>query len=98
MQRHGFSQWKDNKFDKTKLSTLLKAFKTKPNKGLKGIDILTRGNIYVFRTFETPKSSLLKQLGIKILGTHSIFQRLQIDKQKTHMYLKLRNYQECGIS
>ena len=53
------------------------------------------GKIYVFRAFETPKSSILNQLEIKILGSHSRFQKLQIDKQKTHMYLKLCNYQDC---
>ena len=53
------------------------------------------GNIYVFRSFETPKSSMFRLLEIKILGSHSNFQKLQIDKQKTNMYLKLRNYQNC---
>ena len=43
------------------------------------------GNIFVFRTFETPESSSLKQLEIKILGSHSRFQRLQIDQQKANM-------------
>ena len=33
--------------------------------------------------------SILKQLEIKIVGGHSRSQKLQIDKQKTHMYLKL---------
>ena len=53
------------------------------------------GKIYVFRTFETLKSSILKQLEIKILSRHSRFQKLQIDKQKAHMYLKIGNYQDC---
>ena len=47
--------------------------------------------INVFRTIETPKSSIWKQLKIKILGSHSRFQKFQIDKQKTHLYLKLCN-------
>ena len=47
------------------------------------------GNTYVFRNFETPKSSILKELEIKILGSHSRFQKLQIDQQKTNMYFKL---------
>ena len=29
---------------------------------------------------------MLKQLEIKIVGDHSRFQKLQIDKQKTHMH------------
>ena len=53
------------------------------------------GEMYVFRTFETPKSSILKQLEMKTLGSHSRFQKFQIDKQKAHMYLKLCNYQDC---
>ena len=42
--------------------------------------------MYVFHTFETPKSSILKQLEMKILGSHSRFQKFQIDKQKTRMF------------
>ena len=53
------------------------------------------GKIYVFGTLETPKSSILKQLEIQILGSHSRFQKIQIDQQKMHMYLKLCNYQDC---
>ena len=85
--------------NKTKwISASLKAFKTKSNKELKRIDTSTRGKTYVFRTLETLKSSILKELEIKILGSHSRFQKLQIDKQKTHMYLKLCNYEDCWIS
>ena len=85
--------------NKTKwISTSLKAFKTKSNKWLERIDTSTRGKIYVFHSFETPKSSILKLLEIKILGGHSRFQKLQIDKQKTHMHLKVCNYQDCWIS
>ena len=74
--------------NKTKwISTSLKAFKTKSNKGLKRINHQPGGKIYVFRTFETPKSCILKQLEIKSLGSHSRFQKLHIDKQKPHMYL-----------
>ena len=81
--------------NKTKsISISLKAFKIKSNKGLKRIDTSTRPEDIRFRNFETPKSSILKQLEIKILGSHSKFQKLQIDKQKTHLYLKLCNYQE----
>ena len=36
----------------------------------------------VFRSFKTPKSSILKQLEIKIVGGHSIFQKLHVDKEK----------------
>ena len=53
------------------------------------------GKIYVFCSSGTPKSSILRLLEIKILGSHSSFQKLQIDKQETHMYLILRNYQNC---
>ena len=49
--------------------------KTKSNKGME-----RRCKIYVFRNFRTPKSSMLKQLEIKIVGDHSRFQKLQIDK------------------
>ena len=74
--------------NKTKwISTLLQAFKTKSNKGVKEIDTSTRGKIYVFCSFKTPKSSILKQIEIKIVGDHSGFQKLQIDKQKAHMNL-----------
>ena len=62
---------------------------------LKRIDASTRGTIFLVRAFETPKSNILNQLEIEILGSHSRFQNLQIDKQKTHMYLKLCNYQDC---
>ena len=51
--------------------------------------------VYISRTFETSKGSILKQLEIKILSSHSRFQKFQINKQKTHMYLKLCNYQDC---
>ena len=43
--------------------------------------------MYVFGSFETIKSSILKQLVIKILGGHSRFLKLHIDKQKAHMYV-----------
>ena len=46
----------------------------------------------------TPKSSILKQLEIKILSSHSRFQNIQIDKQNTQRYLKPCNYQYCCIS
>ena len=39
-----------------------------------------------------------QQLEIKIMSSHSRFQKLQIDKQKTQRYLKLCNYQYCCIS
>ena len=54
--------------------------------------------IYKYTYFETPKSSILKQLEIKIVSDHSRFQKLQIGKRKRHMYLKLCNYQDCWIS
>ena len=41
---------------------------------------------------------MLKQLEIKVLGSHSRFQKLQIDKQKNHMYLKLYNYHKIAES
>ena len=47
------------------------------------------GKIYVFRSFKTPKGSILKQIEMKIVRGHSRFQKLQTDKQKTHMHLKL---------
>ena len=80
------------------ISTLLQAFKTKSNKGLKRTDVSTRGKIYIFHSFKTLESGILKQLEIKTVGGHSGFQKLQIDKQKTHTYLKLCNYQDCQIS
>ena len=74
--------------NKTKwISTSLQAFQS--NKGLKRIDTQSGGKIYVFSSFKTPRSSIVKQIQIKILGDHSRFQNLQIDNQKTHMYLKL---------
>ena len=46
--------------------------------------------IYVFCNFRTPKNSILKQLEIKIVGDHSRFQKLQIDKQeKTYVFKTL---------
>ena len=47
------------------------------------------GKLYLFRNFKNPNTSILKQLGIKIVGGPSRFQKLQIDKQKTHVCLKL---------
>ena len=47
------------------------------------------GKIYVFRAFETPKSNILNQIEIEILGNHSRFQKLQIDKQKTYVFKTL---------
>ena len=56
------------------------------------------GKIYVFRSFKTPKGNILKQQEIKIVGGHSRFQKSQINKQKTHMYLKRYNYQDSRIA
>ena len=41
--------------------------------------------------------SILKQLEIKIVGGHSRSQKLQIDKQKNYVNLKLYNYQGFRI-
>ena len=38
-------------------------------------------------------TSIFKQVEVKIVGGHSIFQKLQKHKQKA--YLKLYNYQDC---
>ena len=55
--------------NKTKwISTSLQAFKTKSNKGLKRIDISTRGKICVFRSFKTIKSSILNKKKSKFWG------------------------------
>ena len=56
------------------------------------------GKTYVFRSSKTPKSSIWKQLETKIVRDHSRFQKLQMDKEKAHAYLKLCNYQDCWIS
>ena len=54
------------------------------------------GKIYIFRSFKTPMTSILKQVEIKIVGGHSRFQKLRKDKQKT--CLELYKYQDCRIS
>ena len=72
--------------------------KQNPIKGWKEQIHQQGGNIYIFHSFETLKSSILKQLEIKIVGSHSRFQKLQKDKQKTHLYLKLCSYEDCWIS
>ena len=51
--------------------------------------------IYVFLSLKTSKGSILHRIEIKNLEGHSRFQKLQLDKQKPHMYLKFYNYQDC---
>ena len=57
-----------------------------------------RGTLYIFHSFKIPKSSILKQLEIKIVGVVQDLKKLQIDKQRTHMHLKLYNYKDCWFS